>query len=150
MAKVILTHEVSGLGRAGDIVEVREGYARNYLLPQGYAMAWTKGGQKQVDQIRQSREAKAIASQEEAANLRDKLEAGPIHVGAKSGKEGKLFGSVTRSDIEKAVADQGLGKIDHRTIDIPHAIKSVGEHKATVSLADGVVAALTLAVVAEK
>ena len=150
MAKVILTHEVSGLGRAGDVVDVREGYARNYLLPQGYAMAWTKGGQKQVDQIRQSREAKAIASQEEAANLRDKLEAGPIRVPAKSGKEGKLFGSVTRADIEKAVADQGLGAIDHRTIDIPHAIKSVGEHKATVSLADGVVAALTLSVVAEK
>ncbi|MEX2441738.1 MAG: 50S ribosomal protein L9 [Pontimonas sp.] len=150
MAKVILTHEVSGLGRAGDVVDVREGYARNYLLPQGYAMAWTKGGQKQVDQIRQSREAKAIASHEEAAHLRDTLEAGPIRVGAKSGKEGKLFGSVTRSDIERAVAEQGLGAIDHRTIDIPHAIKRVGEHKATVSLADGVVAALTLAVVAEK
>ncbi|MDR9396797.1 50S ribosomal protein L9 [Pontimonas sp.] len=150
MAKVILTHEVSGLGRAGDVVDVREGYARNYLLPEGYAMAWTKGGQKQVDQIRQSREAKAMASQEEAANLRDKLEAGPIHVAAKSGKEGKLFGSVTRADIEKAVAAQGLGAIDHRTIDIPHAIKNVGEHKATVSLADGVVAALTLSVVAEK
>jgi len=150
MAKVILTHEVSGLGRAGDVVEVKEGYARNYLVPQGYAMAWTKGGQKQVDQIRQAREAKAVASHDEAVALRDKLEAGPITISAKAGKEGKLFGSVTRSDIEQAVASQGLGTIDHRTIDIPTAIKTTGEHQATVSLADGVVAGLTLSVVAEK
>jgi len=150
MAKVILTNEVSGLGKAGDVVEVKEGYARNYLLPQGFAMAWTKGSQKQVDQIRQAREAKALASHDDAIALRDKLESGAIRVPAKAGKEGKLFGSVTRADIEKAVADQGLGAIDHRTIDIPHAIKSVGEHKATVSLADGVVAGLTITVVAEK
>ncbi len=150
MAKVILTHEVTGLGRAGDIVEVKEGYARNYLLPQGYATAWTRGGQKQVDQIRQAREAKAVASHEDAVALRDKLEAGPIRITVKAGKEGKLFGSVTRADIEQAVADQGLGAIDHRTIDIPQAIKTLGEHQATVSLADGVVAGLTLAVAAEK
>jgi len=150
MAKVILTHEVSGLGRAGDVVEVREGYARNFLLPQGYATAWTRGGQKQVDQIRSAREAKAVASHDEAVALRDKLEATSVRVTAKAGKEGKLFGSVTRSDIERAVAEQGLGTIDHRTIDIPQAIKVVGDHRATVSIADGVVAGLTITVVADR
>ena len=150
MAKVILTHEVSGLGRAGDVVEVREGYARNFLMPQGFATAWTRGGQKQVDQIRSAREAKAVASHDEAVSLREKLEAAPIRVPAKAGKEGKFFGSVTPSDIERAVADQGLGTIDHRTIDIPQAIKTVGDHRATVSLADGVVAGLTISVVADR
>lgn len=150
MAKVILTHEVAGLGRAGDVVEVREGYARNYLLPQGFATAWTRGGQKQVDQIRQARQAKAVASHDEAVAMKNSLEAGVIHVPAKAGKEGRLFGSVTRSDIADAVASQGLGAVDHRTIDIPQAIKTIGEHHATVSLADGVVASLVIQVAAEK
>lgn len=147
MPKVILTHEVSGLGRAGDIVEVKQGYARNYLLPEGYATAWTKGGQKQVDQIRAAREAKAIATHDQALALRERLQAGPVKVGVKAGKEGKLFGSVTRADIAQAVADQGLGSVDHRTIDIPHAIKRVGEHQVTITLADGVVAGVTVSVV---
>jgi len=150
MAKVILTHEVSGLGRAGDVVEVRGGYARNFLVPQGYAVEWTKGGQKQVDQIRQAREAKALASHEDAVALKDKLEAKAVSISARAGKDGRLFGSVTRADIEKAVADQGIGQVDHRTIDIPRAIKTTGEHHATVALHDGVVASMTISVVAEK
>ena len=150
MAKVILTHEVSGLGRAGDVVEVRGGYARNFLVPQGYAVEWTKGGQKQVDQIRQAREAKALASHDEAIALKDALESKPVRLEARVGKEGRLFGSVTRADIEKAVADQGMGQIDHRTIDSPRAIKTVGDHHATVALRDGVVASMTVQVVAEK
>lgn len=150
MAKVILTHEVAGLGRAGDVVEVRGGYARNFLVPQGYAVEWTKGGQKQVDQIRQARESKALASHDEAIALKDALESKPVRLSARVGKEGRLFGSVTRADIEKAVAEQGMGQIDHRTIDIPRAIKSVGDHHATVVLHDGVVASMTVQVVAEK
>ena len=150
MAKVILTHEVSGLGRAGDVVEVRSGYARNFLVPQGYAVEWTKGGQKQVDQIRSAREAKALASHEDAIALKDKLEAKPVVIKARVGKEGRLFGSVTRSDIEKAVAEAGIGQVDHRTIDIPRAIKTAGEHHATVALLDGVVASVTVSVVAAK
>jgi large subunit ribosomal protein L9 len=150
MAKVILTHEVSGLGRAGDVVEVRGGYARNFLVPQGYAVEWTKGGQKQVDQIRSAREAKALASHEDAIALKDKLEAKPVVIKARVGKEGRLFGSVTRSDIEKAVAEAGIGQVDHRTIDIPRAIKTAGEHHATVALLDGVVASVTVSVVAAK
>jgi large subunit ribosomal protein L9 len=150
MAKVILTHEVSGLGRAGDVVDVKTGYARNYLLPQGFAVAWSQGGQKQVDQIRQAREAKALQTHEEAAALKDALEKDAIVIRQRAGAEGRLFGSVTRQAIEEAVAEAGLGSIDHRTIDIPQAIKSTGRHEATVALRDGVVASLTIQVVGTK
>jgi len=150
MTKVILTNEVAGLGRAGDVVDVRGGYARNFLVPQGFAVEWTKGGQKQVDQIRSAREAKALASHEDAVALKNKLESTTVQIAARVGSEGRLFGSVTRADIEKAAADQGVGSIDHRTIDIPKAIKAVGEHHATVTLHDGVVASMTIKVVAEK
>jgi large subunit ribosomal protein L9 len=150
MAKVILTHEVSGLGRAGDVVDVKNGYARNFLLPQGFAVAWSQGGQKQVDQIRQAREAKVLQTQEEALSLKDVLEKAPIVIRQRAGKEGRLFGSVTRSDIEAAVAEAGLGSIDHRTIDIPQAIKTVGRHDATVVLREGVVATMTIQVVGHK
>jgi large subunit ribosomal protein L9 len=150
MAKVILTHEVSGLGRAGDVVDVKTGYARNYLLPQGFAVAWSQGGQKQVDQIRNAREAKALQTHEEAIALKDALEKEPIVVRQRAGAEGRLFGSVTRQAIEEAVAEAGIGSIDHRTIDIPQAIKATGRHEATVSLRDGVVATLTIQVVGTK
>lgn len=150
MAKVILTHEVSGLGSAGDVVDVKEGYARNYLYPQGFAVQWTRGGQKQVDQIRQAREAKALATHEEAVSLKARLESATISIRQRAGKDGRLFGSVTRSDIESAAAEQGLGVIDHRAIELPQAIKAVGRHDATVVLRDGVVAGLTIVVSALK
>jgi large subunit ribosomal protein L9 len=150
MAKVILTHEVSGLGSAGDVVDVKMGYARNYLLPQGFAVTWSQGGQKQVDQIRQAREAKALQTHEEAIALKDALEKEPIVVRQRAGAEGRLFGSVTRQAIEGAVAEAGIGSIDHRTIEIPQAIKATGRHEATVTLRDGVVALLTIQVVGTK
>lgn len=150
MAKVILTHEVSGLGSAGDVVDVKEGYARNFLFPQGFAVQWSRGGQKQVDQIRQAREAKALATHEEAIALKARLEGATITIRQRAGKDGRLFGSVTRSDIESAVSEQGLGVIDHRAIELPQAIKSVGRHEASVVLRDGVVAGLTIQVNALK
>ncbi len=150
MAKVILTHEVSGLGRAGDVVDVKNGYARNFLLPQGYAVAWSQGGQKQVDQIRSAREAKALQTHEEAVSLKEALEKDPIVIRQRAGAEGRLFGSVTRQAIEDAVAEAGIGQIDHRTIDIPQPIKVAGRHEATVALRDGVIATLTIQVVGTK
>ncbi len=74
MTKLILTNEVAGLGSAGDVVDVKNGYARNFLIPQGFAVAWSNGGQKQVDQIRSAREAKVMASHEEAQSLKDRQE----------------------------------------------------------------------------
>lgn len=150
MSKLILTHEVDGLGSAGDVIEVKDGYARNYLIPQGFAVAWTRGGQKQVDQIRTAREARAIATHEEAEELKQKLEQTRVKVTVKAGAEGRLFGSVKPADIAAAVADAGVGDLDKRRVTIPSPIKSVGEHEALVRLHDDVIAVISLQVVAQK
>jgi ribosomal protein L9 len=92
MAKLILTNEVVGLGVAGDVVDVKLGYARNYLIPQGLAVSWSQGGQKQVDQIKFARDAKALASQEEAQSLKDRLESAALVIEVKAGAAGRLLG----------------------------------------------------------
>lgn len=150
MAKVILTNEVSGLGTAGDVVEVKNGYARNYLVPQGFATPWTRGGEKQVEQIKAARAAREHATIEEAQDLKLKLEATALRLSVKAGKEGRLFGSVQTQDIANAVSEQGLGSLDKRVITIPTAIKVTGTHKATARLRDDLVASITLEVVAAK
>ena len=150
MAKVILTNEVSGLGSAGDVVEVKNGYARNYLVPQGFATAWTRGGEKQVEQIKAARAAREHATIEEAQDLKLKLEANALRVTVKAGKEGRLFGSVQTQDIADAVSEQGLGSLDKRVIEIPTAIKAVGRHQATARLRDDIVAQITVEVIAAK
>jgi large subunit ribosomal protein L9 len=150
MSKLILTNEVSGLGSAGDVVEVKNGYARNYLIPQGFAVAWSRGGEKQVDQIRAARAARALATLEEAQSLKSKLESAKVKLAVKVGRDGRLFGSVKTDHIATAVASAGLGDIDKRKIEIVSPIKFTGDHEATVRLRDDVVATLTLQVVAAK
>ena len=150
MAKLILTHEVTGLGSAGDVVDVKNGYARNYLVPQGLAILWSRGGEKQVTDIKQARTIRALASLDDAQALKAKLESVTITVKASAGSEGRLFGSVKTADIAAAVAESGLGDIDKRTIEIATAIKSTGAYSATVRLHDGVSATLALTVVARK
>lgn len=150
MAKLILTNEVAGLGSAGDVVEVKNGYARNFLIPQGFAVAWSNGGQKQVNQIKTAREAKAVASVEEAQSLKSSLEKAPIRITVRAGTGGRLFGSVTRNDILAAIEAAGVSGVDKRAIDIPLAIKSVGNAEILVGIHDGVTATVTLQVVAEK
>ena len=150
MAKVILTNEVSGLGSAGDVVEVRSGYARNYLVPQGFATPWTSGGQKQVEQIKTARAAREHATIEEAKDLKAKLEANAVRVEVKAGAEGRLFGLVQTRDIADAVEKSGLGRLDRRVIEIPTAIKAVGRYEATANLRDSLVAKITIDVVAAK
>jgi len=150
MAKLILTHEVTGLGSAGDVVDVKNGYARNYLVPQGLAILWSRGGEKQVTDIKQARTIRALASLDEAQALKAKLEGVTITVKASAGSEGRLFGSVKTADIAAAVAEAGLGDIDKRTIEIATAIKSTGAYSATVRLHDGVSATLALTVVSRK
>ena len=149
MAKVILTNEVLGLGSAGDVVEVKNGYARNYLVAQGYAVHWTRGGEAQVEQIRKAREARALASVEEAQALKEKLQEGKIRLFAKSGAEGRLFGSVKPAAVAAAVAEAGIGEIDKRKITLP-TIKSTGEYSATIHLHEGVDAQVTLQVIAAR
>ncbi|GAB3117413.1 50S ribosomal protein L9 [Janibacter alkaliphilus] len=146
--KVILTHEVSGLGTAGDVVDVKPGYARNFLYRRGLATAWTKGGQKQVDAIAASKAARAVKSLEEARSIKGNLEAQQVTVTAHAGDSGRLFGAVTSKEIAEAVAAGGGPAIDRRTIEIPTPIKSVGPARAQVRLHPEVQATLTLEVVA--
>ncbi|WP_378144190.1 50S ribosomal protein L9 [Cnuibacter sp. UC19_7] len=150
MSKLILTHEVTGLGSAGDVVNVKNGYARNYLIPQGFAVAWSRGGEKQVEQIKSARAARELATLEEAQALKAKLEDTTVKLTVKAGKEGRLFGSVKTSDIADAVSAAGIGELDRRKIEIPTAIKSVGSHEATVRLRDDLTASIALQVVAAK
>ncbi|BDZ40001.1 50S ribosomal protein L9 [Microbacterium suwonense] len=150
MAKLILTSEVAGLGSAGDVIEVKNGYARNYLIPQGYATAWTRGGAKQVESIQAARKARAIHDLDEATALKNKLEGTKVRLAVKAGGEGRLFGSVKTADVADAVAAAELGTIDKRKVHFAAPIKSVGEHEATVRLHDDVTAVITLQVVAAK
>ncbi|WP_433675521.1 50S ribosomal protein L9 [Microbacterium gorillae] len=150
MAKLILTNEVAGLGSAGDVVEVKNGYARNYLVPQGFAVNWTRGGEKQVASIQAARQARAIHDHDEAVALKNSIESAKVRVAVKAGAEGRLFGSVKTETIANAVEAAGLGKIDKRKVHITSVIKSTGEHEATVRLTDDVTAVITLQVVAAK
>src|SRR4051812_50013791 len=101
--KLILTQEVTGLGTPGDVVEVKDGYGRNYLVPRGFAVAWTKGGEKQVSSIRKARKSREIASLEEAQAVRQSLESRTVRLAARAGTSGRLFGAVTPADAAGAV-----------------------------------------------
>jgi large subunit ribosomal protein L9 len=148
MAKLILTHEVTGLGAAGDIVEVKNGYARNFLLPRGFALTWTKGGEKQVESIKAARVAREHASLEDAQKQAAQLSAKPVKLIVKAGQSGRLFGTVKAEDVAKAVEAAGLGSIDKRKVELPAHIKAVGSYQANVRLHEDVAAVIELDVVA--
>ena len=150
MSKLILTNEVSGVGSAGDGVEVQNGFARNYLIPQGLAVVWSRGGEKQVEQIRAARTARELATLEEAQALKSKIEGTKVKLAVKTGQDGRLFGSVKTEHIAAAVESAGVGVIDKRKIEIANPIKFTGEHEATVRLRDDIVATITIQVVAAK
>ncbi|MDX3237867.1 50S ribosomal protein L9 [Streptomyces sp. ME03-5709C] len=148
MAKIILTNEVSGLGAAGDVVEVKSGYARNYLIPRGFAIAWTKGGEKDVEQIRRARRIREIATVEQANSFKAQLEGVKVKLSTRAGDAGRLFGSVTPADIAAAVKAAGGPDVDKRRIEIGSPIKTLGSHKVSVRLHPEVEAALDVEVVA--
>jgi large subunit ribosomal protein L9 len=150
MSKIILTNEVSGLGSAGDVVEVKDGFARNYLLPRGFAVLWSKGGEKQVESIKAARDARALATVEDAHVLKAALEAKSVRLIVKAGQGGRLFGAVKTADVVAAVAAAGLGELDKRKVAFVAPIKIAGEHLATVRLHGDVVATITLQVVGKK
>jgi len=150
MSKLILTHEVTGLGAPGDVVDVKNGYGRNFLIPQGFAVPWTRGGEKQIDSIKAARTAREHATLEEAQDLKARLQATTVKLTVKAGAGGRLFGSVKTSDVADAVAAAGLGSIDKRKIEITAPIKAVGDHEATIRLRDEIVATIALQVVAAK
>ncbi|MFE0626783.1 50S ribosomal protein L9 [Streptomyces sp. NPDC058864] len=148
MAKIILTNEVSGLGAAGEVVEVKSGYARNYLIPRGFAIAWTKGGEKDVEQIRRARRIREIATVEQANSFKAQLEGVKVKLSTRAGDAGRLFGSVTPADIAAAVKAAGGPDVDKRRIEIGSPIKTLGSHKVSVRLHPEVEAALDVEVVA--
>jgi large subunit ribosomal protein L9 len=150
MSKLILTHEVTGLGAPGDVIDVKNGFARNYLIPQGFAVAWTRGGEKQIDSIKAARVAREHATLEEAQDLKAKLEANLVKLTVKAGQGGRLFGSVKTSDVADAVAAAGFGSVDKRKIEITSPIKATGQHEATIRLRDDLVATITIVVSAAK
>jgi large subunit ribosomal protein L9 len=146
--KLILTQEVTGLGAPGDVVEVKDGYGRNYLVPRGYAVAWTKGGEKQVAAIRNARAVREIRSLEEAQQIRATLESTTVTVPAKAGANGRLFGAVTTADVAEAVAKVGGPKVDRRKVELPQPIKSLGDYTVLVRLHAEVQAKVPVSVVA--
>lgn len=147
--KLILTQEVSGLGAPGDVIEVKDGYGRNYLVPRGLAVAWTKGGEKQVSAIRSARATREVKSLEEAQAIRADLEAAPVRLAVRAGASGRLFGAVTPADVARAVAERGGPTVDRRKVELTAAIKSVGDHRVTVRLHPEVQATVDVQVVAE-
>ncbi|WP_062314335.1 50S ribosomal protein L9 [Demequina rhizosphaerae] len=148
MAKVILTHEVSGLGIAGDVVDVKDGYARNYLVPRKLATPWSAGAEKQIDGLRKARRAKEIATIEGAQAARDALQAAPVVVEVKAGESGRLFGAVSPADIANAIGTRAT--VDKRRIHVAQPIKALGEYQVKVSLHQDVAANVTVKVVAAK
>ncbi|MEV7613136.1 50S ribosomal protein L9 [Streptomyces sp. NPDC089799] len=146
--KIILTHEVSGLGAAGDVVDVKDGYARNYLVPRGFAIRWTKGGEKDVAQIRRARKIHEIATIEQANEVKAKLEGTKVRLATRSGDAGRLFGSVTPADIAEAIEASGGPKVDKRRVELASPIKTLGSYTVSVRLHAEVAASVPVEVVA--
>ena len=147
--KLILNADVPNLGGPGDIVEVKDGYGRNYLLPRKLAVVATKGAEKQVEQIRKAQRSRAIRDLGHAQEVAGQLAELNVVVEAKAASDaGRLFGSVTPTDVVDAVRAAGGPTLDKRAIDVPKQIKQVGKHAVTVRLHPEVTSELQLAVVA--
>jgi len=146
--KLILTSEVAGLGLAGDIVEVADGYGRNYLVPRGSAINWSKGAEKQVSQIKRSRDAREIRDLGHAREIKTELEKLKVTLPARAGESGRLFGSITAADVVAAVKAAGGPLLDKKRVQLPGHIKTLGEHTVTVDLHPDVLAVVPLSVTA--
>ena len=148
MAKIILTHEVTGLGAPGDVVDVKDGYARNFLVPRGLAHTWSKGAEKQITSIRKARKAREIETLEEAKAIRDSLQSKTVTVTAKAGNGGRLFGAVSTSEIADAVKAAGAPAVDKRKVEVGQPIKALGDYTVQVRLHPEVTATIAITVVA--
>jgi len=142
--KLILTHEVSGLGTPGDIVEVAGGYGRNYLIPRGLAMRWTRGAEKQIDLIKRARSVREIRGLDDAKRVAGQLAGLTVRLETKAGDSGRLFGSVSAADIAAAVRAAGGPELDRRRIEVRSPIKTVGAHQVAVRLHPEVSATLDI------
>ena len=145
--KLILTQDVSGLGAPGDVVDVKDGYGRNFLLPRGFAMPWTKGGEKQVAQIKRAREVREVRDVESATAIKSSLEGLKVTLSARAGDTGRLFGAVTVADVVEAITAAGGPSVDKRKVTIVSPIKTVGAHKVEVRVHPEALATLNVDVV---
>lgn len=132
--KLILTQEVPNLGIPGDIVEVKDGYGRNYLVPRGFAIAWTKGGEKQITTIKRAREVREVRDLGHANEIKSQIEGLAVSISAKSGAGGKLFGRITERDIADAIKRAGGPLVDKRKIEVTSPVKSLGRHSAIIDI----------------
>jgi large subunit ribosomal protein L9 len=148
MIEVILREDIKTLGRAGEMVRVKPGYARNYLLPQGLAYEATEGNKKRIAAETRVRTARNQAERTEAERVAATLREVTLTLTGKAGEEGKLFGSITSQDIADALARQGH-QLDRRRIELEHPIKTTGTHTVTVRLHPEVQADVRVSVVAE-
>ena len=145
--KLILRNDLDGLGKRGDIVDVADGYGRNYLLPRGLAILATRGAQKQIESLRRARATREVRSQEEATAVAGQLSGLTVRVPARAGEGGRLFGRVTTADVAAAVTAAGGPELDRRRIELPSSIKTTGEHTVTVRVHPEVSTQLAIEVV---
>ena len=147
--QVILRSDVSGLGKRGDIVDVADGHARNFLFPKGHAMRATDGAVTQAARMRRARDLKDASDREAATTVASTLVPKVISVSAKAGAEGKLFGSVTNSDIATAIEEQTGIVLDRKALQVDEQIKTLGQHTVTATLHSDVSFPVTVDVVAD-
>ncbi len=145
--KLILTQEVASLGAPGDIVEVKDGYGRNYLVPRGDAIRWTKGAEKEIASIKRARDVRTIHDLGDAQAVKTQLEGLSVTLAARAGEAGRLFGSVTVGDVADAVKAAGGPVLDKRRIEIGTPIKTVGAHQVSVALHPEVAATVNVEIV---
>jgi len=145
--KLILTQEVTGLGTPGDVVEVAPGYGRNYLIPRGFAMHWTRGAQKQIELIKRARSVREIRGADDAKQVAAGLAGLTVGLETRAGDTGRLFGSVSAADIAAAVRAAGGPDLDRRRIEVRSPIKTVGAHQVAVRLHPDVSATLDIEIV---
>ncbi|MDO5049031.1 MAG: 50S ribosomal protein L9 [Actinomycetaceae bacterium] len=150
MAKLILTHDVPNLGVAGEVVTVKDGYARNYLVPRRLAERWTPGAQKALDKIAERARSKEIASVDEAREVRDQIQEIPfVEILKLASPTDALYGAVSTGDIASALKESNGIVVDRRKIVIEKAIKYVGDYNVTVNLHPEVSARLKVRVTAK-
>lgn len=146
--KLILTQEVDGLGAPGEVVEVAGGYGRNYLVPRGLAMHWTRGAEKQIDSISRARSVREIRGLGDAKDAASRLGSLTVRLERRAGGGGRLFGSISPADIAAAVLAAGGPELDKRRIEIKNPIKTVGAHQVAIRLHPEVRATLDIEVAA--
>lgn len=145
--KIILSDDVDNLGRKGDVVTVADGYGRNYLVPKGLAMAATKGSLRQAEQMQRAREEREQQAKEAAAEKVERLASGSIFISARAGEGGRLFGSVTKSDIVRGIEEQLGEAIDRHKVILEDAIHNLGTYQVEVHLHEEVKALVTVEVI---